>query len=104
MITYNYKMVHSSTKLTPNEASNPSNLLQAKLNMEMHAKHSRKYPPLEVGDLVKPMIHTKFRKEHVSPFSKNSFKIFEINNMHGQDYYKIDGHPKLYLRYELLKT
>ncbi len=62
MITHHFQLARAFTKLTPNEASDPTNLSQAKLNMELHAKRARKYPALEVGDVVKPMLQTKFRK------------------------------------------
>jgi hypothetical protein len=33
MITYNNKMVHSSIKMTPNEATKPSNSIDVKTNI-----------------------------------------------------------------------
>ena len=42
LLTYNQKLVHSSTKFTPAEAMKPQNHLDVKLNLELRAKHKRK--------------------------------------------------------------
>ena len=47
LLTYNNKMVHSSTGLTPNEARKPQNELTAYLNMTLKAKHIIKYPEIK---------------------------------------------------------
>ena len=47
MITYNNKMVHSATNLTPKEAKKPENELKVKANIAMNATKTRKYPDLE---------------------------------------------------------
>ena len=104
ILTYNNKLKHSSTNLTPDEARKNSNLLTVKLHIELHRKATTRYPPLEVGNLVKPAVHIKHKKEHISRFSENSYKILEIKEMHNQLYYKIDNNNKWYLRFELLKV
>ena len=43
LLTYNSKLVHSATGLTPKEARDPSNELEAYANMKLKAKHNRKY-------------------------------------------------------------
>ena len=53
VVTYNYKLIHSATEMTPNEARQPDNSLNAKVNMELKAKHSRKYPEIKVGYMVR---------------------------------------------------
>jgi hypothetical protein len=53
MHTYNNKMVHSSTKMTPHEATKPSNAIDVKSNIELQASFTRKYPELEIGSNVK---------------------------------------------------
>ena len=42
ILTYKNKMVHSSTKLAPNEARKPQYELTAYLHMTLKAKHNRK--------------------------------------------------------------
>ena len=39
--------------MTPNDATKPHNRIDAKVNMELKAKHNRKYPELSVGDKVR---------------------------------------------------
>jgi hypothetical protein len=53
MLTYNNKMVHSSIKMTPNEADKPSNSIDVTTNIELQASFTRKYPELEIGSKVK---------------------------------------------------
>jgi hypothetical protein len=105
MLTYNNKMVHSSIKMTPNEATKPSNAIDAKANIELQASFTRKYPEVEVGSNVK--IYKKKtlgQKERVSSFMPTIFTITEIIEQHGQKYYKVQGKGRLYLRVELLKV
>ena len=52
LLTYNNKMVHSSTGLTPNDARKPQNELTVYLNMTLKAKRIRKYPDINIGDKV----------------------------------------------------
>ena len=53
LLTYNYKMVHSSTGLTPAEARKHKNNITAKLNMESKAMHDRNYPEIKEEDKVR---------------------------------------------------
>ena len=53
LLTYNNKMVHSATKMTPHDAKLKVNELDVKMILEMHRKHSRVYPNVEVGVTVK---------------------------------------------------
>ena len=53
LITYNYKNKHSATKMTPKDATKPSNHLQVKANLEMNRKYTRIYPDVNVGDYVR---------------------------------------------------
>jgi hypothetical protein len=104
LLTYNNKLKHRTTGHTPAEARLTSNELKIKLNMELHKKSSRKYPPLDVGDRVK--IYKKRKtgeKQQVSLWSDNAYEVEEITELHGQNYYKVNGFEKLYLRFELLK-
>ena len=60
LLTYNNKMVHSSTRLTPNDARTPQHELTVYLNMTLKAKHSRKIPEIHIGDKV--FIYMKSRQ------------------------------------------
>ena len=62
---YNNKMISSITKLTPSEASEPTNTMDVTINLGLYRRHSRKYPIIEMGDKVK--LYKKkdeFDKEH----------------------------------------
>ena len=53
MTVYNDKMISAVTKLTPSQAKEPKNTLDVKINLELHRRHTRKYPIIEIGDKVK---------------------------------------------------
>ena len=55
LLTYNNKMVSSTTKFTPLEAKKKKNEFEVKLNISLQAKRNRTYPEIEVGDSVKIM-------------------------------------------------
>ena len=105
LLTYNNKLVHSATKHTPNEARKEKNKFNVRLNLLLHKKHDRRYPPLNVGDNVKiyKKKHT-FDKENKTVWSANTYEIENIEDSLGQNVYKIKGMPKVYLRHELLKV
>ena len=50
LVMYNYKMIHSATGYSPNEAREPRHELNVKLNLELNRKTQRKYPDIEAGD------------------------------------------------------
>ena len=103
LLTYNRKLVHSSTKFTPVEAMKPENHLDVKLNLELRAKHTRKYPEVKVGDYVKVYRKKdKLDKERLSLWSKDRFKVVDIVESMGQPFYKLEGRPKLVQRSEIL--
>ena len=76
LVTYNYKMINSITKMTPDNARQPKNRLDVKLQLELHRKNKRKYPDIKEGDKVR--IYTKkknFQKERIPIWSENVFTI-----------------------------
>ena len=73
LITYNNKLVHSSTQMTPQEAAKPASEVDVKANLELRAKNNRKYPPLNVGDSVKSL-----RKKKVNEKERQSFSVMRI--------------------------
>ena len=105
MLTYNNKNVHSATGKTPNDATKTSNQIIVKLQMELHARRNRKYPPIIEGDQVKILRKkTLGEKEHISNFSEKVYKINSISEKFGQNYHKLEGENREYLRNELLKV
>jgi len=105
LLTYNHKSTHSATGHTPVQARDKKNELNVHLKMELNKKSSRKYPILEINDRVK--IYRKRKtgeKQQVSVWSDNTYEVVGITKSHGQDYYKLSGLDKQYLRFELLKV
>ena len=49
ILTYNEKNEHSTIGMTPAEAINEDNQLEANMNMVFKARRDRTYPPLTVG-------------------------------------------------------
>ena len=52
-LTYNRKMEHSVTKMTPQQARQNDSQQSVKFNLELKRRHSRKYPEISVGDTVR---------------------------------------------------
>jgi hypothetical protein len=101
---YNYKMVSRATNMTPNEARNPKKLLDAKLHMEMHRVKKRKYPEVKEGDRVRIYKKKdKFDKERVPVWYQNVYTVDKIEHQNDQDFYKVEGIERPFLRNEILK-
>ena len=71
----------------------------------MKGKKNRVYPELDVGDEVKIFRKRKpNEKERVGNYSQNIYTIENIENKVGQNYYRVEGNERQYLRFELLKV
>lgn len=57
LVMYNYRMTNRNTKMTPDKARDKKNILDVKLNLELHKVNKRRYPEVKVGDNVR--IYTK---------------------------------------------
>ena len=98
-------MVHSATGFTPNDARKPQNELNVYLNMELKAKHNRKYPEINIGDRVFIYMKRKAnQKSHVPLWSDVSYEVEGISTAHGMTFYKTTARDKPFLRHELLKN
>ena len=103
-LAYNNKNIHSSTGFTPSDAKKAGNHMEVKANMELKAKHGRKYVDINVGDYVNIFKNKKLgQKAQKSYWSEDRHEITSIETSHGQKYYKVDGQRTL-LRHEMLKT
>jgi hypothetical protein len=100
--TYNSKLTHSSTKMTPEEATKATNTIDVKNNLELRAKHNRKYPPLSVGDAVHILRKKKVNeKERTSNFDTKYHVVSAVTEQFGQKYYTVEG--RQYIRGEVFK-
>ena len=68
LLIYNNKLVHSATKHTPNEARKDKNEFNVRINLLLHKKHNRLYPPLSVGDNVKIYKKNTHLTKKINPF------------------------------------
>ena len=104
VLTYNDKMKHSATGMTPNQARKEKNEFRAMLNVASKAKKERIYPTLEVGDKVKIMRKKAItEKERTSHWLKGYYVVQEVAEKLNQQYYKLTDYPRLLMRHELLK-
>ena len=104
MLTYHTKRVHSCIKITPYEATKPSNAIEVKTNIELQASFTIKHPELEIGSNVK--VYKQKTLGQAEPVSRFSPAILTVNNIieqHGQTYYTVEGKYKLNLIVEMLK-
>ena len=105
LLTDNNQMKHSATGCTPKEARKPSNQFKVKLGLTVKGKKNHVYPELDVGDEVKIFRKRKLNeKERVSNWSQNVYSIENIENKLGQNYYRVEGNNRQYLRFALLKA
>ena len=92
--------------MTPAEARKPANTLQTKVNLEMRRHSTRKYPTIEVGDYVRTFHRkqTQQKKEHLSNWSDEKYKVERISTSFGQKYYHLEGETRTCLRHDLQKV
>ena len=109
LLKYNFKSVHTSTKLTPNEADKKHNEFFVKLNLELNRIRKRKYPDVDIDDNVKVYKKKdKLDKEHISSWQGKIYKVEKIDKKFGQNYYYLEGYTQNgriapLLRHEILK-
>ena len=104
LLTYNNKLIHSTIQQTPNNARKEENELETYINIKLHAKHSRKYPVINIGDNVRIYKKRKlFDKSHVSKWTDQSYKVEDITRSHGITFYKTTARERPFLRHEILK-
>jgi len=100
---------HSTTELSPDEATDPRNEMFVRYNIFDKAKTDRKWPPLEEGDKVRiKKVRKTGAKGYDPKYSKNVFKIYKIED--GTHHIKVPlelrkAFPRnTYQRFELLKV
>ena len=105
LLTYNNKMEHSATKMTPKEAMKEKNELKARNNMYQQAVRTRKYPIISVSDKVKIYRKRKVgEKERVSQWLPQIQEIEKIEQKNNISLFYVKGDSRPYMRFELLKV
>ena len=103
LLTYNHKMVHNVTQMTPNDAKKGGNNIVVKANLEMKRISTRKYPTINVGDTVKTFKKKGMMdKERVSNWGPTIYTVEYITEEMGQKFYKLEGRDRQVQRNELL--
>ena len=94
--------VHSTIKMSPNDARKEGNKLTASFNIWAQSKKDRVYPELKVGDEVRVMLTKDSKtKGYMPKWSVDTFKVLHIKD---HDYLVNNNKRKVYLRHELLKV
>ena len=104
LLKYNHKSIHSGTGFTPAEAAKPQHHFLVMCNMENRRVSKRKYPEIELGDFVR--VHKnkdKLDKEHISTWSDKKYRVNNIVEVFGQQYYYLDGYTQNGKRTGLLR-
>ena len=94
---------HKATGFTASEAAKPENWFEVHTNMEIQAKHRRKYPEIQVGDEVEVYkqrsVHTK---EVISDYPNAPVKVEKITKSLGQTFYEVEGKTHPVIRADLI--
>ena len=94
---------HRATGFAPEEAAKPENWFEVRNNMEIQAKHRRKYPELKVGDKVKVYrSRGALSKEVEGDYRYDATTITSIDRSLGQTFYKVEGVGKPLIRSDIL--
>ena len=94
--------VHSTIKMTPNDARKDSNKLTTSFNIWAKSKKDRVYPELKVGDEVRVMLTKDSKTKGYMP--KWSTDIFKVTFIKDHDFMVNNDRRKVYLRHELLNV
>ena len=95
--------IHSTTKMSPNDATKRGNKLMVTFNILNKAKRNRNYENLKVGDDVRTMIKTEsgITKGYMPKWSRDIYQVTFIKN---NDCLINDGKREVHIRAELLKV
>ena len=99
---------HSTTKVTPNNATRNDHQIDVYFNIKEKAQFMRRYPPLNVGDDVRRYKKPDMTKKGYRPsWSGVVFKVLSIVNQGGETRYNINdsilgSRSRTYGRNELL--
>jgi hypothetical protein len=84
---------HSTTKVTPNNATRNDHQIDVYFNIKEKAQFMRRYPPLNVGDDVRKYIKPDMTKKGYKPsWSGTTFKVLSIVKDRGETRYNIDDY------------
>jgi len=100
---YNYKMIHSATGFTPDEARLARHRETIHTRLELKGKNNRKYPLIEVGAKVRIYKKkSKMDKERIGVWSKDLYTVESIKDEEYQKIYKLRNVDRPFVRSEIL--
>ena len=104
MMEYNTRNKHRITGMTPAEAKKPSSEVDAKASMELVARWGRKFPILQIGDVVRVLRKKKAvgEKEFMSQFKPGEQTVESISENFGQKVYRLSDQRE-YIRSDIVK-
>ena len=77
--------------------------MRVKVNLELIASHTRKYPEINVGDEVRMLQQKTVRsKERAGIWQKEKRTVALITESHGQKFYHVNGWAKPLIRADIL--
>jgi len=101
---YNKSKDHSSIGMSPEEATKPQNEFEVRTNLEIHRRHNRKYPPLEVGDKVRLFKKRgTFGKEREGWWEDGHRTVKAVEEKFGQKHYTLDNLGHKVIRADMYK-
>ena len=94
---------HKATGFTASEAAKPENWFEVHTNLEIQARHRRKYPEIQVGDEVKVY---KQRSVHdtdvISDYPNAPLNVKRITKSLGQTFYHVETKTHPVIRSDLI--
>ena len=102
LVAYNYRTKHDATKMIPNEARQPKNILEVKLQLEAHKLKRKRYPDVQPDSTVR--VYTKkrnFQTQRQPVWSTTKHNVNKIEVSHGQMFYHVQGSAKPLMRHEI---
>ena len=104
LLTYNNKLVHRTTGMTPDDARKKKNELDVWVNTVINSNNTRTYPNLEKGDKVKILRTKKItEKERTSVWSEHAYEVEDVFESKGQTFHNV-SYGKDHTRDKLFKV
>ena len=104
LLTYDNKLVHSTTGMIPDDAGKKKNEIAVWTNTFINSRQNNKYPILEKWDKVNILRKKGItEKDITSVWSENACEVEDIFESNGQTFYKVSSGQD-HTRHELLKV
>ena len=104
LVVLNYMRKSTATGFIPNDARKKENEALVRMNLEANRNNTRKYPPVEIGSLVRLFRKRKnFEKESQALWSEKRYEVKKIEEVPDVGkLYHLEGHKQPVLRADIL--